>query len=84
MDEYRKTMIVSEREFETLVPDISDEARRSLWIMWRDDLSTKMTRAELIAGANSLLGYFGSTVKVKDVGWDRKGGCFNWQAEMTC
>lgn len=71
--------IVSERDFDQLVPDISDEARASLWEMWRDDLSTKMQPIELVRNANAMLKYYGSEVLVTDVQWDDESACFLWE-----
>jgi len=71
--------IVSERDFDQLVPDISIIARASLWDMWRDDLSTTMTPLELVRNANAMLKYYGSEVLVTDVQWDDECACFLWE-----
>lgn len=73
--------IVSERAFHLLAFDLSDDARTSLWEMWRDDLSTNMQPHALVSNANSLLAYFRSKVLVTDVHWDAAGNCFLWEIE---
>lgn len=73
--------MVSERNFETLVPDVTEEVRDALWVLWRDDLSAKMDKDDLIIGANGLLTYFGSKVLVTDVDWDVD--CFIWEQELA-
>jgi len=75
--------MVSERDFEKLVPDVTDTVRDALWVLWRDDLSAKMDKEDLIIGANGLLTYFGSKVLVTDVDWDDAGGCFIWEQELA-
>lgn len=79
----KKIFMVSERQFDKLVPDISDDARMQLWEIWRDDLSAKMSKEELIVNANGLLTYFGSFVLVTDVDWDERGSCFEWEVELV-
>lgn len=75
--------MVSERNFEALVPDVTDEVRASLWAVWLEDLSAKMDKVELVVGANGLLTYFGSKVLLTDVDWDEVGGCFIWEQELA-
>ena len=75
----KQVLTVSERDFDTLTPDLCDAARAALWEMWRDDLSTTMTKKELIGNANALLTYHGSEVFVTDVGWTKAGNCFEWE-----
>ena len=71
--------IVSEREFDRLVPDVDDGMRAALWEMWKEDLPTNFTKEELVRGANSLLMYFGSKVLLTDVDWDEEGSCYLWE-----
>jgi hypothetical protein len=71
--------IISERNFEDLVPDVNEDARSALWELWRDDLSSTMDQKTLIMYANGLLKYFGSDVIVTDVGWSDAGACFEWE-----
>ena len=71
--------IVSDREFNKLVPDVDDGTRASLWEMWRDDLVTTLSKEQLVRGANSLLEYFGSKVLITDVDWDEEGSCYLWE-----
>lgn len=78
-----RVAMVSEREFEKLVPDVTDEVRASLWTLWLEDLSAKMDKADLIVGANGLLTYFGSKVLLTDVDWDDAGACFIWEQELA-
>ena len=75
--------MVSERKFDMIAVDLDEYRLRLLWEMWREDLNTKMDKAELIMNANSLLTYFGSKVLVTDVDWDAKGACFEWEVEFT-
>lgn len=75
--------MVSESNFDQLVPDINETARLLLWTMWLEDLSAKMTPEELIINANGLLTYFGSKVLVTDVDWDVAGNCFIWEQELA-
>lgn len=79
----KRIFMISEREFDTLVPDISIVQRAALWEVWRDDLSAKMSKEELIRNANGLLTYFGSKVLATDVDWDNPGACFLWEVEIA-
>lgn len=71
--------MISERSFEKIAVDLNDGARASLWEMWRDDLNTDMSKAQLVRNANALLGYFNSKVSISDVDWDERGNCFEWE-----
>lgn len=75
--------MVSERNFDKLVPDVTDEVRAALWEIWLEDLSARMDKIDLIVNANGLLTYFGSKVLLTDVGWDDVGGCFVWEQELA-
>ena len=70
---------ISERRFDMIAVDVHGDARNQLWEMWRDDLSTTMSKTELIRNASSLLAYFGSEVSISDVDWDERGNCFEWE-----
>lgn len=74
----------SEIEFDNIVPDLPPAVRQEVWEMWRDDLTTNMSKQELIAAANAILQYFGSTTQMTDVGWDQKNTCFFWEGVRTC
>lgn len=81
----RKGVIwVSERYFDEIATDISEEARMQLWEVWRDDLSTDYSPAQLVAYANGLLAYFGSDRRVCSVGFDTTGECFSWKLLKPC
>ena len=73
--------IFSDFEFDNVAPDISIEARASAWEMWRDDLTTNLSKEQLIVGANSILYYFGSKVLLTDVQWDDEQNCYLWEVE---
>jgi len=76
------TDIISDREFDHLMADITIEARAAAWEMWRDDLNTDMMPAQLVKGANAILAYFGSQRKITDVQWDESGNCFLWEVHF--
>lgn len=78
LENRRMTNTVSERKFGELVHDIDDGSRDRLWDVWRDDLDTSMSKAQLVRNANGLLKYFGSKVVVCDVSWSIRGNCFLW------
>lgn len=75
--------IVSERNFDSIARDLSEQAQLLLWEMWRDDLNTEMRPHELVKHANTLLAYFGSEVKASDVQWDDEGNCFLWEIKYS-
>ena len=75
-------IILSDFEFDQIASDISIEARASAWELWKDDLSTEMSKDELIVGANSILYYFGSKVLLTDVDWSPTDTCFLWEVEQ--
>lgn len=74
--------IFSDFEFDHIMPDVSEEARASAWELWRDDLTTKLSKDELITGANSITYYFGSKVLITDVDWCAEQNCFLWEIEL--
>lgn len=73
--------IFSDFEFDHIMPDVSEEARASAWELWRDDLTTTLSKEQLLIGANSILYYFGSKVLLTDVDWDEEQKCFLWEVE---
>ena len=76
-------IILSDFEFDQIAPDISIEARASAWELWRDDLTTDLSKDQLIIGANSILYYFGSKVLLTDVDWSAQDNCFLWEVEQS-
>jgi hypothetical protein len=79
----KNIIILSDFEFDQIAPDISQEARDHAWPLWRDDLTTDLTREQLIIGANSILYYFGSKVLLTDVDWSAQDNCFLWEVEQS-
>jgi len=75
--------IVSDRQFDRLVPDVDDGTRAALWECWRDDLVTTLSKPELLQGASSLLTYFGSKVSITDVDWDESNSCYLWEVLVS-
>lgn len=58
--------------------DLLGEFRQS----WLEDLQSVYdadTSAPLINGANSILKYYGSKLRVKDVGWDEATSSLIWE-----
>ena len=80
--EMKNIIILSDFEFDQIAPDISLEARASAWELWRDDLTTALSRDQLIIGANSILYYFGSKVLITDVDRSAPDNCFLWEVEQ--
>ena len=80
--EMKNIIILSDFEFDQIAPDLSIEARAAAWELWRDDLTTALTRDQLIIGANSILYYFGSKVLITDVDWSAADNCFLWEVEQ--
>jgi hypothetical protein len=78
-----KIAMVSECNFDVLVPDVTEEVRAALWQIWLEDMSAKMDKVDLIVNANGLLTYFGSKVLLTDVDWDVDNGCFIWEQELA-
>ena len=72
---------ISERQFDMIAVDVSEDAQMSLWEMGRDDLNTEMRPEALVRAANSLLTYFGSKVSITNVGWDEADNCFLWEVQ---
>jgi len=75
--------IVSERNFNELIGNVPDDLKEDLWAVWRDELSTNMSKIELLTNANGLLTYYGSDHILTDVDWDMQQACFLWEVH-TC
>ena len=75
-------IILSDFQFDQIAADLSIEARASAWELWKDDLTTTMSKVDLIVGANSILYYFGSKVLITDIEWDEQQKCFLWEVEQ--
>jgi hypothetical protein len=61
-------------------PEVVNDFREA----WIEDLQTVYdadTSTPLMQGANSLLAYFGSTIRVKNVGWDDQTSSLIWETE---
>lgn len=78
----KRVNIVSDFQFDELAIDLNDGARAAAWEMWRDDLTTKLSKDQLLIGANSILYYFGSKVLLTDVAWCDDRHCFLWELEF--
>jgi hypothetical protein len=78
----KHVIILSDFQFDQIAADLSIEARASAWELWKDDLTTTMSKVDLIVGANSILYYFGSTVLITDIEWDEQQKCFLWEVEQ--
>ena len=78
----KNVAIFSDFEFNHIAPDISDEARGHAWELWRDELDTKLSKEQLLVGANSILYYFGSKVLITDLAWCEDRHCFLWEVEQ--
>ena len=78
----KHVIILSDFQFDQITADLSIEARASAWELWKDDLTTTMSKVDLIVGANSILYYFGSNVLITDIEWDEQQKCFLWEVEQ--
>ena len=78
----KHVIILSDFQFDQIAADLSIEARASAWELWKDDLTTTMSKVDLIVGANSILYYFGSKVLITDIEWDEQQKCFLWEVEQ--
>jgi len=71
-------------EFHKLCTDIHPDIQADFREAWIEDLQTVYdadTSRPLIKGANSLLTYFGSKLRVKDVSWDDATSSLVWNVK---
>jgi len=76
INEYTQFKMLTKGMRPEVVPDF-----REAWI---EDLQTVYdadTSTPLMQGANSLLAYFGSAIRVKNVGWDDQTSSLIWETE---
>jgi hypothetical protein len=71
-------------QFSKLTKGMRPEVVADFREAWIEDLQTVYdadTSTPLMQGANSLLTYFGSQIRVKNVGWDDQTSSLVWETE---
>jgi hypothetical protein len=71
-------------QFKLLTKGMRPEVINDFREAWIEDLQTVYdadTSTPLMQGANSLLTYFGSAIRVKNVGWDDATSSLVWETE---
>jgi hypothetical protein len=69
-------------QFEKLAKGVNPKVVHEFREAWIEDLQTVYdadTSGPLINGANSILAYYGSKIRVKDVSWDDATSSLIWE-----